>query len=209
MAIYFISQGRDEIPRWREAFSDARMISPREVGARMVRGDGVWVMDDTQDWPTLVAELQRRGAAVGVMSYSPSAAEAFRALENGARAYVHALSPPELLRQAQLVILNQGIWVPPELMARVVGGTFRALGGLDQAQPQAEELQALTERERAVTLAVLEGQSNKEVARTLGITERTVKAHLGAVFSKLGVRDRMQLVLRLAGQHTAIADPGQ
>ncbi|WP_290785094.1 response regulator transcription factor [Halomonas sp.] len=207
MAIYFISQGRDEIPRWREAFADARLLSPREVGARMVPGDGVWVMDDTQDWPTLVADLQRRGAAVGVMSYSPSAAEAFRALENGARAYVHALSPPELLRQAQLVILNQGIWVPPELMARVVGGTFRALGG--QAQPQAEELQALTERERAVTLAVLEGQSNKEVARTLGITERTVKAHLGAVFSKLGVRDRMQLVLRLAGQHTAIADPGQ
>ena len=209
MAIYFISQGRDLIPRWREAFADARLLSPREVGARMVPGDGVWVMDDTQDWPTLVADLQRRGAAVGVMSYSPSAAEAFRALENGARAYVHALSPPELLRQAQLVILNQGIWVPPELMARVVGGTFRALGGLDQAQPQAEELQALTERERAVTQAVLEGQSNKEVARTLGITERTVKAHLGAVFSKLGVRDRMQLVLRLAGQHTAIADPGQ
>ena len=207
MAIYFISQGRDEIPRWREAFSDVRLISPREVGARMVRGDGVWVMDDTHDWPKLVAELQRRGAAVGVMSYSPSADEAFKALESGARGYVHALSSPELLRQAQLVILNQGIWVPPEMMARVVGGTFRALGG--QAQPQAEELQALTERERAVTLAVLEGLSNKEVARTLGITERTVKAHLGAVFAKLGVRDRMQLVLRLAGQHTVIADPGQ
>lgn len=207
MAIYFISQGRDEIPRWREAFSDARLIAPREVAARIVRGDGVWVMDDTQDWPTLVAELQRRGAAVGVMSYSPSADEAFKALESGARGYVHALSSPELLRQAQLVILNQGIWVPPELMARVVGGAFRALGG--QARPQAEELQALTERERAVTLAVLEGQSNKEVARVLGITERTVKAHLGAVFAKLGVRDRMQLVLRLAGQHTAIADPDQ
>lgn len=207
MAIYFISQGRDEIPRWREAFSDVRLISPREVGARMVRGDGVWVMDDTHDWPKLVAELQRRGAAVGVMSYSPSADEAFKALESGARGYVHALSSPELLRQAQLVILNQGIWVPPEMMARVVGGTFRALGG--QTQPQAEELQALTERERAVTLAVLEGLSNKEVARTLGITERTVKAHLGAVFAKLGVRDRMQLVLRLAGQHTVIADPGQ
>ncbi|MGM0638442.1 MAG: LuxR C-terminal-related transcriptional regulator [Pseudomonadota bacterium] len=209
MAIFFISQGRDLMPRWREAFADARLVSPREVKLRMATGDCLWVMDDIEGWSPLVGELNRRGAVVGVMSYSPSAAEAFKALESGARGYVHALSPPELLRQAQLVIMNQGVWVPPELMARVVGGTFRALGGPDPAHLQVDELQALTERERVVTLAVLEGQSNKEAARTLGITERTVKAHLGAVFQKLGVRDRMQLVLRLAGQHTAIADPGQ
>ncbi|MGJ7461846.1 LuxR C-terminal-related transcriptional regulator [Halomonas sp. MA07-2] len=209
MATYFISQGHDEIPRWRVAFSDARLISAREINARTARGDCVWVTVDTQGWPPLVADLCRRGAAVGVMSYSPSATEAFQALESGARGYVHALSPPELLRQAQLVIMNQGIWVPPELMARVVGGTYRALGSQVKAQPQAEEFQALTERERAVALAVLEGQSNKEVARTLGITERTVKAHLGAVFHKLGVRDRMQLVLRLAGLSHSLVDAGQ
>ncbi|AXY43625.1 response regulator transcription factor [Halomonas sp. JS92-SW72] len=209
MAIYFISQGRDEIPRWREAFSDARLISPREIHARLVRGDCVWVMVDGEDWPQRVADLSRRGAVVGVMTHSPSAAEAFESLESGARGYVHALSAPEVLRQAQVVIMNQGIWVPPELMARVVGGTFRALGGRAQAHSQAEELQALTERERAVTLAVLEGHSNKEVARALGITERTVKAHLGAVFGKLGVRDRMQLVLRLSGLHAAMSDSGQ
>ncbi len=51
-----------------------------------------------------------------------------------------------------------------------------------------------------MALAVAEGRSNKEVARQLDITERTVKAHLGAVFRKLGVRDRMQLVLWLAKQ---------
>ncbi|MFC2991625.1 response regulator transcription factor [Halomonas tibetensis] len=207
MAIYFISQGRDEMPRWREAFNDARFVSPREITLRMAPGDCIWVMDDTEGWPQLVGELNRRGASVGVMSYSPSAAVAFQALENGARGYVHALSSPELLRQAQLVIMNQGIWVPPDLMARVVGGTFRALGGPDPAHSEA--LQALTERERAVALAVLEGQSNKEVARTLGITERTVKAHLGAVFSKLGVRDRMQLVLRLSRLSQSLVNAGQ
>ncbi|WP_444984539.1 helix-turn-helix transcriptional regulator [Halomonas mongoliensis] len=207
MITYFISQGRDEIPRWREAFRDARLITAEQITARLVRGDCVWVMADTQEWPPLVAELHRRGAAVGVMTHSPTAAEAFQALESGARGYVHALSPPELLRQAELVIRNQGIWVPSELMARVVGGTFRVLGGVEQAQP--EELEALTGRERAVTFAVLEGQSNKEVARRLGITERTVKAHLGSVFQKLGVRDRMQLVRRLSGQSMTLVDPGQ
>ncbi|MGM2628818.1 response regulator transcription factor [Bacillus cereus group sp. Bce038] len=43
------------------------------------------------------------------------------------------------------------------------------------------------------------GHTNKEVARGLEITERTVKAHLGAAFRKLGVRDRMQLILKLSG----------
>ena len=208
MITYFISQGRDEVPRWREAFPGARLVTPEQITARLVRGDCVWVMAEGEEWPRRVADLHARGAVVGVMSHAPGAAEAFEALEGGARGYVHALSPPELLRQADLVIRNQGIWVPPELMARVVGGTFRALGGLGESRGQ-PSLEALTERERAVALAVLEGQSNKEVARGLGITERTVKAHLGAVFGKLGVRDRMQLVLRLSGQAVSLADPGQ
>ena len=51
----------------------------------------------------------------------------------------------------------------------------------------------------------MEGCSNKEVARQLDITERTVKAHLGAIYRKLGVRDRMQLVLKMAKQGEDIA----
>lgn len=204
MSTYFVCRGRDEIPRWREAFSDGRLIRPEDLKSRLVRGDCIWVMTDTQNWGDQVADLHARGALVGVMSYTPSAAEAFQALERGGRAYVHALSAPELLRQASTVIHNQGIWVPSELMARVVGGAFRALGG-DERLPS-EALSGLTERERAVTLSVMEGYSNKEVARRLDITERTVKAHLGSVFRKLGVRDRMQLVLRLSPNHEMMAD---
>ena len=43
--------------------------------------------------------------------------------------------------------------------------------------------------------AVAEGASNKEIARGLGITERTIKLHVGAVLEKLGVRDRLQIAL--------------
>ena len=58
----------------------------------------------------------------------------------------------------------------------------------------------LTTRERLVAEAIAAGKTNKEAARELDITERTVKAHLGAVFDKLGVRDRLQLVLLLSGK---------
>ena len=47
------------------------------------------------------------------------------------------------------------------------------------------------------------GDSNRLIAESLGITERTVKEHMGSVFRKLGVKDRMQLMLLVTGQRPA------
>lgn len=58
----------------------------------------------------------------------------------------------------------------------------------------------LTRREQEVASAVANGSSNKEIARQLGITERTVKAHTGSVFQKLNARDRLHLALMVNGQ---------
>ncbi|TDR56625.1 regulatory LuxR family protein [Halomonas ventosae] len=196
MTELFVCQGPDEIPRWRAAFDEARLVTPQQARAQAGSGDGVWVMSNLAGWQGLVSLLAARGATVKVLSYMPSSREALRAMNAGARGYGHALSAPELLRQMALVTRHQGIWVPPELLAQVMGGAYRALGG--ESQHQDETLSGLTDRERAVALAVAEGQSNKEVARRLEITERTVKAHLGAIFRKLGVRDRLQLILRLS-----------
>jgi DNA-binding NarL/FixJ family response regulator len=55
----------------------------------------------------------------------------------------------------------------------------------------------LTAKEKLVAELVAKGFTNKEVAKQLAITDRTVKAHLTAVFDKLGVRDRVHLALLL------------
>lgn len=191
-----------EMPRCREAFPDARMLGPQQARAQVGEGDKVWVMSRLDGWRELVMTLSQRGAVSSVLSQSPTSGEALSALNAGARGYAHALSPPELLRQMDIVISHQGIWVWPELMTQVIGGAFRALGGA--ASLQSEVLEGLTERERAVALVVAEGLSNKEVARQLSITERTVKAHLGAIFRKLGIRDRMQLILKLSHQESEV-----
>lgn len=57
----------------------------------------------------------------------------------------------------------------------------------------------LTSRERQIAHAVAGGRSNKEIASLMRISQKTVKAHLGSVFQKLAVRDRLQLVVRMAG----------
>ena len=207
MAHFFVCHGRDEIPRWRMAFPESSWVGPTQALEQAGRGDLAWVMSNLEDWEALVRALADRGATLVVLSYTPGPAEASLALNAGARGYVHALSPAAMLRQVALVTTNQGIWVLPELLSSVVGGTFRALGG--RARMHGDTLAALTERERTVALAVAEGKSNKVVARELDITERTVKAHLGAIFRKLGVRDRMQLILQLAKQEAKALDMDQ
>jgi DNA-binding NarL/FixJ family response regulator len=54
-------------------------------------------------------------------------------------------------------------------------------------------LATLTQRELEVARLIADGASNKEVGRALDISERTVKAHAGAIFEKLGARDRLHL----------------
>lgn len=198
----FVSQGRDAIPRWDEAFPGARRCTPQQARAQAGAGDHVWVMTELDDWTGLISLLVQRGAILVALAYRPQATQAFQALNAGARGYAHALSAPALLNQVALVTANQGLWVWPELLQQVVSSTYRTLGGGTQSNHEA--LSCLTARERDVALAVTAGNSNKEVARQLGITERTVKAHLGAVFRKLHVRDRMQLVLTLSGQEAGV-----
>ena len=68
-----------------------------------------------------------------------------------------------------------------------------------ESTPGADDWARLTSREAQIARAVASGQANKEIAALMHISLKTVKAHLGSVFAKLGVRDRLQLVVRMAG----------
>jgi DNA-binding NarL/FixJ family response regulator len=71
----------------------------------------------------------------------------------------------------------------------------KVAGALVQARRERRPDVALTAREREVLLLVGEGMANKNIARRLGISEKTVKTHLTSVFNALGVGDRVQAAL--------------
>jgi DNA-binding NarL/FixJ family response regulator len=155
-------------------------------------------------------------ARVVLLSAAPNPAEGVAALNAGALGYTHAYALPELLREVATVVAHGGVWTGPELLKRLVAKTFDALSVLPlaAAPTSARAVEAakawanLSARELQVAQAVAEGRSNKEVADLLSISERTVKAHLGAVFEKLGIRDRLQLVLFVAAvRQQAPANP--
>ena len=124
---------------------------------------------------------------------------AFEALQAGASGFLLKDAHPEdLLRAIRVVHAGDAVVAPSttrRLIARYVkpGLPLRLREGVD----------ALTEREREVWLAIARGLTNGEIAASLVVSEATVKTHVGNILAKTGVRDRVALVV-LAYEHGAI-----
>lgn len=142
------------------------------------------------------------GCPIVALSNMPEDKEGLSVLEAGAVGYTNALAVPEVLRQISAVVENGGLWVGPNLMQRLIASIATHSTHLDSSQ-----LSKLSAREKEVALAVAAGASNKEIAKQLSISERTVKAHLSAAFERLGVRDRLQLSLLINGTPEASPAP--
>jgi len=181
--------------RWREAFADGVYFTWDVAVSAQIKADVVWLSAVASGWEELLAEALRQypDTPVVVVSNVPGEREALSAIVAGARGYCHAWSPPEQLREIAQVVNRGGYWIGSALMSKLIG----AISGNRPGEIELPE--ELSEREAEVAREVVAGRSNKEIARVLDITERTVKAHLGAIFIKLGVRDRLQLALRLTG----------
>jgi DNA-binding NarL/FixJ family response regulator len=138
------------------------------------------------------------------LSSRPSDDEGMLWLQRGAVGYAHAMSAPDLLRQVYETLNAGGIWVGREIMQQLCV-RFGQL--VPPATPDQTWVNKLSGREVEVVEALRLGLANKEIARKLDITERTVKAHLTSVFQKFEVEDRLQLLIRLTdgkvGDHGA------
>lgn len=183
---YFAAQGL--LPAWREAFShvsDIAPLYPSVVWVRLAAGEKVAVR---------LAQLHAAypGVPIVVMSDTPNDDEGVAAFAAAARGYCNSHASAPVLRQIADVVLQGGVWVGESLMQRLLTGVAHRPAPAVASQDWVEKL---TAREQQVARAVAAGKSNKQIARELEITERTVKAHVSAVLEKLGVSDRLQLAL--------------
>jgi NarL family two-component system response regulator YdfI len=118
-------------------------------------------------------------------------------LRAGARGYLLKDTDRTTLLAAIHAAARGETLLKPEIMQRVLAAGVVA--GVDAA-PTANQPPPLTERELEVLRATARGERNKEIAHHLGISERTVKAHLASVYNKLGVDSRAAAAAIAAAQ---------
>ena len=146
--------------------------------------------------------LQRRSRATRIVLFTgtPDEEEGIAALLAGARGYFQTGTDPALIRKAVETVQKGEIWVRrnlvPHLLEELTTRTNRRAKAAPA--PPNRRLARLTPREREIVYLVGGGHSNKEIANELDVGERTVKAHLTAIFRKVGVSDRLRLALFVA-----------
>ena len=168
-----------------EAIDQAEQLDPDVILMVLVmpRRDGVSAMQ----------ELRERGgrgsrSRVIVLTSFLEDDRLLPALEAGAAGYLLKNSQPaELARAVRAAHAGEAI-IDPTVAARLV----HALSDRQSPGPPATNLDHLTGRERDVLTLIARGRSNKRIALELGISEKTVKAHVGHVLAKLDVTDRTQ-----------------
>jgi two-component system nitrate/nitrite response regulator NarL len=124
---------------------------------------------------------------VVVLSSSENPKDVREALAQGALGYIPKSANQQTLLAAVRLVMNGDLYIPPVILdgADTVRLThFRS--------SESEEKRLLTDRQVSVLRAMSEGRSNKEIAFTLALSEKTVKAHVTAIFKILDVVNRTQ-----------------
>ncbi len=127
-----------------------------------------------------------------------------RGLRAGARGYLLKDTPRAVLFDTIQAAARGETLLRPEVLARVLSANSAPVSNtpaVQQNQPGPE----LTERELEILNAVARGERSKEIAFALGITERTVKAHLASIYNKLGV-DSRAAAIAVAAQRGLLAE---
>ena len=120
-----------------------------------------------------------------------------RALSDGAAGYLLKDATPEDLGRAIEIAISGGSHV---VSPRVIQNLFedvRSSGRTPNGHPKSRQTEhALTQRERDILALLAEGRSNRSIAKSLYLSEKTVKSHLAAIFPKLGVTNRTQAAMK-------------
>ncbi len=124
---------------------------------------------------------------VVMVSAQEEASIVVRSREFGASGFIPKSSSLEVIQQAVRTVLDGDVWWPLNEVISVS----------DEAKAASAGLASLTPQQFRVLTMVCEGLLNKQIASELSVSEATIKAHVTAIFRKLGVRTRTQAALLL------------
>ncbi len=137
-----------------------------------------------------------KGIPVVIVSGSRQRSTIRAAIESGARGYILKSSNGEILKHVLPLVLSGELYVPAQAVASEEHGGEAGEGTpFDEGGDFNPDFKSLTPRETQVLKLLTLGYSNKEIARSLGMLEGTVKVHVKSIMKKLGVNNRTQAAI--------------
>lgn len=151
---------------------------------------------DPNDEKALYTLLQQHPIAhrILVLVNTPNTDQGIRLLHSGVHGYANARINAQKLLAAINVIIQGEIWAGEDILMKLLQKVparsthYRTDKNLNNN---------LSNREKQIIDQIIQGKTNKQIAEILHITERTVKAHLSAVFKKTQTRNRLELTVKL------------
>ncbi len=198
----------DDHPLFRSALHQALTLG---LGAEMRLAEAASIaeletrLNERSDWDLVLLDLNMPGAygfsglvllrgqyphiPVMMISAQEDPAVVSRSREFGASGFIPKSSSLETIQQAVRAVLDGDLWWPTQLLENAQLS--------DEAKAISEGLSSLTPQQFRVLTMVCDGLLNKQIAYELSVSEATIKAHVTAIFRKLGVRTRTQAALLL------------
>ncbi|PHN38890.1 LuxR family transcriptional regulator [Pseudomonas avellanae] len=191
----------DDHPLFRSALRQALTIGLGPE-ARLVEAESIAQLEsrlgEKADWDLVLLDLNMPGAygfsglvllrgqypqiPVVMVSAQEEASIVVRSREFGASGFIPKSSSLEVIQQAVRTVLDGDVWWPSQV------NEFVSVS--DEAKAASAGLASLTPQQFRVLTMVCEGLLNKQIASELSVSEATIKAHVTAIFRKLGVRTR-------------------
>jgi len=198
--IFVLSENKEFNRLWYSALSNIHQVDslvnpPESDDADLIIIDSQ-KLEQNRD---LILTLNQKTSKILVSGKKWTEKAQINALMQGAQGYCEVEEPPKLFIHAVDTVLKGDIWIQRHLIPRVIGALVKLNNKKEQqtvlSSRDSELLQELSPRELEVAHMVSAGENNKEIAKQLTISERTVKAHLTSTFKKLNVPDRLHLAL--------------
>ena len=178
---------------------DVRLVEVASIAELETR------LSEKDNWDLVLLDLNMPGAygfsglvllrgqypqiPVVMVSAQVEAAVVVKSREFGASGFIPKSSTLEVIQDAVRKVLDGEVWWPPQ--------AFEKVDVSAEAKAASEGLASLTPQQFRVLTMVCEGLLNKQIAYELNVSEATIKAHVTAIFRKLGVRTRTQAALLL------------
>ncbi len=139
-----------------------------------------------------------------VMSHASGQEAILRVLMLGAKGFLHEASTPGQFEKAIRMVAAGSLWAPRRVQADLI---HRLLTTLESQRAAQASGVSFTTREQQVLNLLLDGNSNREIAKALKIEERTVKSYVTKLMQKMGVKNRTALTMRAQDRSLTMSSP--